>query len=79
MAYGRTYNVGDPVKVTAHGVVFFPGIGVVVEAAPERDSLHGRDAEWDQAAGVCLASGARRECPADRGRELEELETFKIR
>jgi hypothetical protein len=32
----RTYRVRDLVRVTTHGL-FFPGVGLVVEADPERD------------------------------------------
>jgi len=36
MDYRRTYQVRDLVRVTTHGL-FFPGVGIVVEADPERD------------------------------------------
>jgi len=32
----RTYRVKDLVRVTTHGL-FFPGVGLVVEASPEKD------------------------------------------
>jgi hypothetical protein len=36
MEFGQTYQIGEPVKVVAMGASFFTGIGVVVEAAPDR-------------------------------------------
>jgi hypothetical protein len=36
MEHRRTYRVKDLVRVTTHGL-FFPGVGMVVEATPEKD------------------------------------------